>query len=120
MRYMIGMQIVGFVERKPGIICEELATEFISYQPVLSLAAKAAVEASQEPKNRGLIIAVVDTVGIGTVAFEAMEMDEGLQEKLDGEIQAGFRKFETIQKELEKTRDACDCAACSRLQSIMN
>lgn len=120
MRYMIGIQIVGFVEKKPGIICEEPATEFISYQPVLSLAAKAAVEASQEPKNKGLVIAVVDTVGIGTVAFQALEMDDAMQERVRDSIASGFRKFEAIQRELEKARDACDCAACSRLQSIMN
>lgn len=120
MRYMIGIQIVGFVEKKPGIICEEPATEFISYQPVLSLAAKAAVEASQEPKNKGLVIAVVDTVGIGTVAFEAMEMNEPMQGRLRASIEEGFRKFDALKKGLEKSRNTCDCAACSRLQSIMN
>lgn len=120
MRYQIGIRKLAFVQQGVGVIVEEPVDEFICYEPVLSMASRSAVTASQNPSNDGLIISIVDTVGIGVVTFQAAKMSESLQGDLDAQIKAGFRKFEDLETELLKQREACSCPECSKLRTLLN
>jgi len=120
MRYMVGIRILGFVMKGDKVVREEPMDEFICYQPTVSMAAESAVEASQESKNKGLTISIVDTNGLGTVAFPAEEMPDAEQRDMEKRIAEGFRGFEILQSRLEEARENCDCPVCSQGRQLLN